>query len=363
MKFARYDVAAALGLTPIATVQDKDIWNHFLTPQVRALLGKVTKRGEPEVFETIKGHFPGDEAANLNLHRLYAGSNDHVRFPYVSTLHMTEFGALVIKRDAVKVKAEAWVGDVMSGKAEMIFLAALRDRRFDGTRRANDSALLAYTYEDPKYHRKLHQELNTVELSIYSFVPGSRVLDTTGDVDLDKFFQKPFRFIKEPEKFRKLFDYAWHKTNRGPGQFAAPIRDVSKLVLAGFEKVAASKKYDAVEAAVSHYHVARWSQSHGYRFTYNCDVETMDTFAEGIKRVKDDFAAKGIKLSRQQESWICVVQSLRPVEMIPDGLYLNGPQWPQDNITPPLLWMHKPLTEKAKSLVPGPVDFCSTKRD
>jgi len=361
-KFARYDVLRLLGFTPIATVQDKELWDHFLTPQVKALIGPITKLGEPQLLETVKGLFPGHDASNLNQHELYAGKKDFVRFPYVSTLHLTEHGAFVIDRDAVKVKVEAWVGDVLSGKGEMIFLAALKDRRFDGTRRANDSGLLQYTYEDPKYHRRLHDELQTVEISIYSFVPGSSIYETTKNADLEKFFRKPFLFINKPERFKELFDYAWHKTNRAPGQFAAPIKDVSKRVLEGFEHVARSKGYDAIESATSHYHVALWFKSRGYRFTYKCDVETMDQFADGIKRVREEQAAKGIKLTRQQESWICVVQSLRPVELIPEGLYLNGPLWPQDNVTPPLLWMNTPLTEKAAALVSEPIDHCATKR-
>lgn len=361
MKFARYDVLRLLGLTPIATVQDSDIWKHLLTPQVKALIGPIVKYGEPQVLETLNGHFPGDEASNINEHRLYAGSKEHVRFPYISTLHLSEHGALVIKRDAVKVKAECWVGDVMKGQGELIYLAALRDRRFDGSKRANDSALLAYTYEDERYHRQLHKDLSTVEVSIYSFVPGTNILETTKSKDLESFFQKPFRFIGQPEKFRALFDYAWHKTNRAPGQYASAIKDVSKYVLQGFEKIALSKGYDAIESAVSHYHVAMWFKSRGFRFTNKCDVETMDKFADGIKRIREELASKGIKLTRPQESWICVVQSLRPVELIPDGLYLNGPLWPQDNLTPPLLWMNKPLSAKTAALITGPSDYCSPK--
>jgi len=79
----------------------------------------------------------------------------------------------------------------------------------------------------------------------------------------------------------------------------------------------------------------------------------MSDFAEGIKGLKDS----GMKLTRTQESWVCVVQSLRPLELIPEGLYLNGPIWPQDNIGPELLWMNKPLTEKAAKLITGPVPF------
>lgn len=349
-KFQRYDLAEMLGYTRLAEVQDHEVWNSLLTPQVRALIGPIVRYGEPQVMETLLGHFPGDLATNLNRHRLYAGSADHVRFPYISTLHKTQHGALVIKRDAVKVKAMCWVGDVMAGKAELVYIAALRDRRFDGTKRANDSALLFYTYDDPRFHRRLHEGLRSAEVSIYSFLPGSRIVDATGEPEFDEFVEKPFTFLDRPELFAKYFQRAW-STTRSPGQFAAAIQDVSKTALPGFEALARAKGYDMLECATSHYHVAHWFRSRGYRFSYEKDQQTMQQLMDGIKRIKES----GMALTRPQESWVCVVQSLRPTELIPNGLYLNGPLWPQDNVGPELLWMNKPLTDKAAQLVPAPL--------
>lgn len=351
-KFRKYDIGEMLGFTRIATVQDTEVWEHLLTPQVKALIGPIMRYGEPQVMETVKGHFPGDEVTNLNKHQLYAGSMEHVRFPYLSTLHLTEHGALVIKRDALKVKAFCWVGDVMAGTAELVFITALRDRRYDGTLRANDTALLFWTYDHPEYHRILTPEARSVEVSIYSFLPGSRVLDTTGESEFDQFIEKPFTFLNRPQLFEEYFRRAW-KTRRAPGQNAAAIQDVSKLALPAFEQIARSKGYDFVEAATSHYHVAMWFKSRGYRYSYDKDVQAMTKLGEGIKQVKDS----GKRLTRTQESWLCVLQSLRPTDLIPEGLYFNGPLWPQDNVGPELLWMNKPLTEKAAQLVTGPLPF------
>jgi hypothetical protein len=348
--FKRYDQAEMLGYTRLTEVQDHEIWRHMLTPQVKALLGPISRYGEPQVMETIQGHFPGDLATNLNLHRLYAGSADHVRFPYISTMHRTQHGALVIKRDGVKIKAMAYVGDVMAGRGELIFIAALRDRCFDGTKRANDSALLFYPYDDPTYHRRLHEGLRSLEVSIYSFVPGSRIVDSTGEPEFDEFIEKPFTFLDRPELFARYFGRAWN-TTRAPGQFAAAIQDVSKLILPGFETLAKSKGYDLLECATSHYHVAMWFKSRGYKYSYVNDELVMQTLADGIKRIKDS----GKTLTRQQESWVCVVQSLRPTDLIPEGLFLNGPLWPQDNISPALLWMHKPLNDRAASQITSAV--------
>ena len=149
--------------------------------------------------------------------------------------------------------------------------------------------------------------------------------------------------------FAAYFKRAW-KTNRAPGQWAAPIQDVGRLSLPAFDRVAKSKGYDFVEAAVSHYHVAMWCKSRGYRFSYEKDAQTMAALAAGIKRVKDS----GIPLTRTQESWLCVVQALRPVELIPEGLFLSGPTWPQDNIKPDLLWMNKAISEKGAQLITQP---------
>jgi hypothetical protein len=351
-KFQKYDQVEMLGFTRLAEVQDHEIWEHLLTAQVKALIGPITRHGLPQVMETIEGHFPGDLATNLNAHRLYAGTTDCVRFPYLSTLHKTENGALVIKRDALKVKVMAWVGDVFAGRADLVFIASLRDRRYDGTKRANDSALLFYVYDDPKYHRRLHEGLRSAEVSIYSFLPGSRVVDATGEPEFEQFIEKPFTFLDRPELFAKYFQRAW-LTSRAPGQFAAAIQDVSKKILPGFEAIARSKGYDLLECATSHYHVAMWFKSKGYRYSYIEDQTTMEQLTDGIKRIKES----GKKLTRPQESWVCVIQSLRPTGLIPEGLFLNGPLWPQDNIGPELLWMNKPLTDKAAQLIPSAVRF------
>lgn len=358
MKNPRYNYVEMLGTTPLANVQDSEILRELLTPLTRANLGEIVQYGQPQVMTTTKGYFPGDEATNLNLHRLYAGSCEHVRFPYASTLHRTEYGGIVIKRDGVKFKMDCWVGDLMSDNKELIFMAALRDRRYDGTERANDSALLYYRYDDPRYHSVLHKDLRAAEISIYSHAPGSHVHDIEGETDFEKFFETPFSFLDQPEKFRLYFDRAF-RGKRGPGQFAAPVRDVSKLIVPGFVNIASKHGYDLLESAVSHYNVAKWFKAKGFNYSYPCDEHAIAEFDAGIKRVNEQRLAAGLQtLSRTQESWLCVVQSLRPVELIPEGLYLGGPLWLQDNIGPRNLWMNKPLTEKARKLLATPQTFC-----
>ncbi len=339
-----YNAAEMLGLTPLSRtpVPDSMIWEQLLTPTVKAMLGPVTSVGEPQVFETTAGHFPGDEASNLNAH-LIDGQEGKVRYPYVSACHRTAFGALVIKRDLRKIRVCAWTGNVDTGNAELIYMIALRDRRFDGTREANDCALLGFPYDHP-CNRPLSPELSSLEISIYSFLPGSRIKDACGDHELEKFVEKPFTFTGRPELFLKLFDRAW-ASNRAPGQHAAPVKDVAKLVLPGVENVARLCGYDMIEAACSHYHVAMWFTSSGFAFGYQHDAETMKSIAAGLKRIRDE----GTPMTRSQQSWVCVLQNL-PAELIPAKLRI-GVKWPQDNISQTSLWVAKPLSQAASQLV------------
>jgi hypothetical protein len=60
--------------------------------------------------------------------------------------------------------------------------------------------------------------------------------------------------------------------------------------------------------------------------------------------------ATGFKLSRLQESWLFVIQSL-PAEFIPAPFHLESGKWMQNNIDQNNLWLHKPLSEKAKRLI------------
>lgn len=354
--FPSYIIKEKLGVTPLVGIEDQDVWNYLLTPQIKALIGTVSQYGEPQVLETVKGQFPGDDGTNLNQHLLFGRSLEDVRFPYLSVVHRTEYGALVIKRDGIKLKAMCYVGDVFNGHGQLVYIAALRDRRYDGTKRANDSALLFYPYDDPKFHKPLTLDARCAEVSVYSFSPGSRIATSCGDRNLDEFVERPFAFLTDPEKFVRLFRQAW-ETDRAPGQVAAPIADVSKKCLPGFERLAQAHGYDFLECATSHYHVARWFKARQYRYTFTKDEQTMAELASGIDRIRAAFSKQGHRLRRPQESWIAVVQSLRPIELIPDGLFLDGPLWPQDNINPQNLWMNKPLTERALQLVPGPLPF------
>lgn len=348
--FQKLDVLEALGITPLTQVTDEQIWFELFTPMTRALLGDILDftRG---TRETVEGEFPGDGVSNLNNHLLFGGQSGFVRMPYHETVYRTANGAFVVKRDGVKMKAFGWFGDYKNGNAELIFMCALRDRRFDGTRRANDTALLDFEFDDPTYNSRLSIDgkpinASAVELSAYCFLPGSRVRDASGDAQLDEFIEKPFTFLDRPELFLELFKRAWN-TRRSPGQHATPIPDVSKLILPGFARIARKLGYDFIQNAPSHYHVALWTRKYGYDYVDPAHAKVVSELQAGIKRIK----ANGVALTRSQESWVCVLQSLRE-DLIPDELNMHGPKWPQDNISQVNLWMFMPLHDEARKLFP-----------
>lgn len=346
-KFTTANYHELLGVSPVSQVSDEVIWENLISPITKALLGPILKSRAPQVLDTVDGLFPGDEAKNLNDHKLYGGEDGFVRFPYVHSVYETENGLFIVKRDLVKFEVFCWLGNVKRGRGELIYKAGLRDRRFDGTLRANDSALLDYKYSDPILHRPLSDELSSVEFSIYAYMPGSRIVDATGDDEHERFVTQPYAFLAEPDKFLTHFQVAW-KSKRAPGQNAVPIPDVSSVTLRGFKKIAVACGYDLLEMAPSHYHVARWGLQGGYQFAYAEQKKAVDA----LKRAIEKQSRTGSKLSRTQQSWICVIQSLAPSKLIPSELNLGGPKWPQDNISDQCLWLYKPLSKRAQGFVP-----------
>ncbi|CAN5144025.1 hypothetical protein BH10CYA1_BH10CYA1_38220 [soil metagenome] len=346
-KFPHLDVTAQLGITPICMVSDSEIWTHLVTPTVKGLLGPIVSQAAPELLDTVQGKFFGDEVSNLNDHRLYGGKTGFVRFPYSYSFYKTLNGAFIVKRDGVKFEAFCWYGDI-DRTPELILKAALRDRRFDGTPRANDTALVDYPYDDPQFNTPLHPSLKSVELSIYGFMPGSRIADATGEPEFDRFVASPFSFLDRPALFLTYFKRAWN-TKRSPGQHSAPIKDVSSHSLPGFERIARAHGYDLIEMAASHYHVAKWAQSGGYVFASSEQARTFAAINEALAAIR----SAGHPLTRTQQSWACVAQSL-PVEHIPADINMRGPIWMQDNLGQQCLWVHKPMTERARQALLPP---------
>ncbi|MBZ0188268.1 MAG: hypothetical protein K8F91_18605 [Candidatus Obscuribacterales bacterium] len=343
--FEEYNIPELLGLTPVSMVSDREIFEHLVSPQVKALLGDVQER-TITVREQTEGDFIGDEVSNLNDHRLYGGQKGFVRFPYINTVYKTAYGALIIKRDGLKFKVFAWTGKMHASMSELIFKAALRDRRFDGSLKANETSLLDFPYHDPVNALIIPGAptgSTSVELSVYGFIPGSQIVDATGDRQFHDFVANPFTFIDRPKLFLRLFKRAW-KSKRSPGQVGSAVPDVTRFTPGAMERFAIAQGYDYIENASSHYHVAKWAESIGYRYSDPDQGAALACLTAGIKRVKEG----GLTLTRPQESWLCVIQSL-PRQFIADQYYMGGCTWPQDNISQVNLWMYKPLSERAKA--------------
>lgn len=352
--FLRVKPAVALGQTLIASASDHDIWDAAVTPMVRAMLGSGIEKGFTRIGETTDGLFPGDEVSNLN--GWSCGTNNKaVRFPYLATYYRTAGGAFIVKRDAVKVKAFAWYGDVLKGKpGELIFSFGLRDRRYDGTPRANDTALLDFPYDEqvnlPLIINGKQLDATSLETSLYSYLPGTGIKKACGNAALEDFVAHPYVYAAgDPDEFLRLFWIAW-EGERYPGQVSVPIPDVGKAAHAAFEKVANRCGYDFLETAPSHLHVYGWNCAKGYVANDKAHEATIKAFQSEVEKLK----RSGLKLSRVQEAWLFVLQSI-PAEKIPAHFNFGGLLWPQNNVDQNNLWLYKPLTEKARKLLSSSV--------
>ncbi|MBX3152747.1 hypothetical protein KF728_21495 [Candidatus Obscuribacterales bacterium] len=340
--------ARQLGAAPLASLSDSAIWEVAVSPMVKGFLGS---RGEgfSKVFETTEGLFPGDSLSNLNGWSVN-GDETAIRNPVVGHYYRTANGAFIVKRDHVKIKAFAWFGDVLGGKpGELIFSWALRDRRFDGTKRANDTALLDFPYDEwhnaPLLMNGKQLDATSAETSLYSYLPGTGIAKACGDQEFEDFVASPYRYVDKPDVFLRLFEIAW-RSERYPGQVSVPIPDVGKLAHASWDKLATRCGYDFLETAPSHLHVYGWNCAKGYACNNKEQQAVIADFQARAAKLK----ATGFKLSRLQESWLFVIQSL-PAECIPAPLHLGSGKWMQNNIDQNNLWLYKPLSEKAKQLI------------
>ena len=346
-KFLRHDPKELARQTPIAHITDRDVWQYMVTPVVKALLGPVTS-SRIELRDTAANIIPEDRIYNINDHRLYGGDTSQVyaRFPYWHSLYVCKKGAIIIRRDGVKVEVLGWYGDLKRKQGQLIWKVALRDRRYDGTKATNDCALEHFPYDDPRLNGNFFPDAKTVEIYLFSYAPGSSIVGACGDQELENFVAQPFAYADRPDLFLDLFGRAW-KSNRAPGQWSEPIHDAGELMEDNFTAIAKKMGYDMEEVAASHYHVAMWCLHTGYFFTDPVQDANMTALRKGIEAIK----ARGTKLTRRQESWITVLQSL-PADRIPREFYLDCARWPQDNITLPNLWLWKPLNDKARQMKP-----------
>lgn len=344
---SREQINHYLGVQPIVMVDDNEIWRRLISPITKTILGKI-KEATPTVtvIDTVQGEFPGDEVSNLNEHRINGEGAKRIRFPYLKSTYHTERGKLIIKRDQTKFVVLGWFGKPgREGHGQLIYKVAFRDRCFDGTPYANDCSLQDFPRHDPVLHKRMDVDALTVELSTYGFLPGSRVKDYLNEDEYEDFIAKPFKFVEQPEVFLKYFERAF-KSALSPGQIAAPIPDMAAFMGPNVDRIALARGYEIAEGAASHYHVCRWGQTFGWRVTDPDKAAVIVQLTAELARLRE----KGVRLTRSQESWVCVLQSL-PRKYIPNELYLGGVTWQHDGLNKNYLWMHKALSERTKGLL------------
>jgi hypothetical protein len=361
-KYAQYDLGDLLGFTEITKIKDSQIWKHMVIPSIANELGPVRQVVGPLVIEHSRPLFAGDEidrVTNLNNHKLYGGKSGYIRNPYVATVYHTEKGALCIKRDGVKLEVFAFHGDVVldapanlvkpkakplvGGKAELIYKIGLRDRRYDGTKKANDCSLMEYPYDDYRLNKPLPNRVKSLEVSTYNFKVGTKLGITSGGNKFRQFIEQPYAFVDNPEKFLEYFWKVW-TTTVCPGQVGESYPDMARYIAPNLEALARKAKYDFLEGGASYYHVMLWMKNIGYRIRYSEHSQIVDKLRHFFKTA----SFEGKPLTRSQQSWVCVLQSL-PRQYIPDELFVEGAVWPQTCLDHDQtnIWGFKPLHEKA----------------
>jgi hypothetical protein len=99
-----------------------------------------------------------------------------------------------------------------------------------------------------------------------------------------------------------------------------------------------------------------WAVDGGFAYSDPAQEKIVVRLTAGLEKIR----ASGQPLTRTQQSWACVIQSLRPADRIPAGLSMgslaNGHetdlQWPQNNLDETCLWLYKPLSERARGFKP-----------
>lgn len=305
-------------------VSNKYIWQNILTPTVRGFLGEPVSE-HVETLTTAKGLISWDIAANVSGK---LDQDGNLFYPYSYSLVRTTFGALVIKRDKRKLLISAWMGNVFKSevKSELIFKVALRDRKYDGTPQANDSSLLDFPHQGVE-NRIVDPKKTYAEVSVYGFIPHSKLYGFEIDKVFRRFLKHPFAFVDQPELFLKLFALAM-LVKRAPGQGRQAIPDVSALLGDKMEALAVKLGFDYMSASCSHYHVYKWARSRGYVFDNDKYKDILEKFDQEISKLRHS----GIPIERWQESWLCVLQNL-PKDKIPRELKLDESlYWPQTNL-------------------------------
>ncbi len=342
------DLRRELGTPHVSRVAqhttDRHVFEHLLHDAVFGLLGgrdagRLVHSETVSIDEHDAGLFPGDgehHAGRVHVRR-YA-------FPA---------GVVTIKRNHSVLKIHLHKGSLDRPAAmREVVKFKIRDRRYDGSPRANDSPLTDWLYHGPTDRADPH----AVELSIYSRDPDRYHRDHRGDRALGEFLAEPFS-LAGSEAFlpawRRAFELAGDPgAPVFPGQASPSLPGVAQHFTLGVESLLRDQGYSRIDNLPSHWNVVHFLRKTGYRTTNPDDDKALGGLREALDHLNAARLARGeLPLTRAQESWVVLLQSpaFRGPGVPPPELDLGGkvyPLWLEDDGAPRNIWMSKSLVER-----------------
>ncbi len=342
------DLERELGRPRIARASqrltDRHVLEHLLHDDVLALLG-----GRDE------GRLVGIETVHVSEHDpgLFPGDGEH----HSGRVHVRRYayphGVVTIKRNhnALKIHVHRGSLDRPEGLRELVKFK-IRDRRYDGSERANQSPLTDWVYHGQTDEPHPH----AVELSIYSRDPRHYHGDVTGDHAMAEFLAEPFSLAGSEDflpTWRRAFELAG-KTSLFPGQVAPSLPGAAQHFTVGVEPLLAQLGYQRIDNLPSHWNVVHYLKKIGYEVPRAEDRQALADLREALDHLSAARNARGEPaLTRAQESWVVLLQSpaFRGNGVPPPDFDLGGktyPLWLEDDGTARNIWMTKPVSQGVK---------------
>ena len=326
-------------------ITDRHVLEHLLHDDVFALLGgrdegRLVTAETVQVAEHDGGMFPGDGEH-------HAGRVHVRRYAYPK-------GVVTIKRNhnALKIHVHRGSLDRPDALREMVKFK-IRDRRYDGSPKANDSPLTDWVYHGATDAPHPH----AVELSIYSRDPRRYHGDVTGDHATGEFLAEPFS-LAGPEGFLPAWRQAFERAGEEPlfpGQVAPSLPGAAQHFTGGVEALLAHMGYQRIDNLPSHWNVVHYLRKVGYEVPRTEDRQALAELRESLDHVNAARAERGEPaLTRAQEAWVVLLQSpaFRGKGVPPPDLDLGGrtyPLWLEDDGTARNIWMSKSIEGRKQS--------------
>ena len=345
------DLTRELGHAQVARaaqqITDRHVLEHLLHDDLFALIGdrqhgRLVKAETVQLGEHDVGLFPGDGE--------HHPGRVHVR------RYLYPHGLVTIKRNRNALKIHVHRGSLeRPGEMREMVKFKIRDRRFDGSKAANESPLTDWFYDGEMDRPHPH----AVELSLYSRDPARYHGDVTGDANLGEFLAEPFGLAGSPAflpAWRRAFALAADpKAPVFPGQVAPSIPGVAQHFTLGIEALLHRLGYRQIDNLPSHFNVYHFLAKQGYQATHPEDERALADLRTALDHLNATRAARGEPaITRAQEAWVVLLQgpAFRGPGVPPPELDLGGktyPLWMNDDGTARNVWMTKAITERTRT--------------